>query len=265
MQFADFIQLLVWFLIAGNALAVLVGLVMYLAPDKLPQITRLTDHWYSTRKYVRGAESMVETDQLSLRHPRIFGVVILLAAFGEATVRDVFDGRRAQAADAAPTEHPWERMHMTHYFAAGTEPSTAAADLYAALGLDLAVVYRDDEVAAAAMRFDPGIRYLTRLARGDAVPENGAPSLKPLQTALLDARGLGDLARVEKGGTTFWWDLWKWMTEGDGPLRDRVMAVERPGFLEPDAFRRVLASPSDFLWNLLVYDEWHRGLPGGSA
>ncbi len=216
---------------------------------------------------------------------------LLLECFGEDAVRDAFDRRRDLAADAAPTGHPWERMQTTHLFAAGSEPPTAVADLHASLGLDTAMMYRDEEVLAAVAAFDPAVRYLGRIGRGGGrgggggsrkssggrrgggsrglagagrvrgVLAGGRRHLKPLQIGLLDHQGLGDLARVAKGGTTFWRDLWRWMD--DGPLRDRVMAIERPGFVPPDLFQRVLREPSDFLWNLLVYDVWRSRLSGG--
>ncbi len=80
MDFNDYINLFIWLLIVGNAFAVIVGLVMVLLPDKLPQITAITDRWISTRKAMLPLETMIESDQYSLKHPRIFGAVILLAA-----------------------------------------------------------------------------------------------------------------------------------------------------------------------------------------
>ena len=80
MQLNDYINMLVWFLIIGNSLAIIVGLVMMLLPDKLPQITAITDRWISTRQAMRSIEQNIDSDRYSLKHPYIFGIVISLAA-----------------------------------------------------------------------------------------------------------------------------------------------------------------------------------------
>ncbi|HEX19389.1 MAG TPA: hypothetical protein ENG78_00970 [Acidiferrobacteraceae bacterium] len=80
MNFGDFVNMVVWFLIIGSVLAVAVGLLLLLAPSRLSMITTITDRWISSRQVIRPMESMIDSDQYSLKHPRIFGGVILLAA-----------------------------------------------------------------------------------------------------------------------------------------------------------------------------------------
>ena len=206
--------------------------------EGLAAVARLGDEWDP----LRGPTSIVS---LAGELP------LLLECFGPDAVRGVFDRRRALAREAAPSSHRWERLQMVDLLTTGCEPSSAVADLHADRGIDVAMVYRDDEVAAAVASFDPSVRFL-----GD--PGDGRCRLKPLQHGLLHRLGHGVLARVPKGGTTFWRDMWRWMGRPDGPLRERVMSIERPGFMSRTVFERVRSEPSDFLWNLLVYDTWRR-------
>lgn len=80
MHFGDFVNMVVWFLIIGSAMAVAVGLLLLLAPSRLATITAITDRWISSRQIIRPMESMIDSDQYSLKHPRIFGSIISLAA-----------------------------------------------------------------------------------------------------------------------------------------------------------------------------------------
>ena len=82
--------------------------------------------------------------------------------------------------------------------------------------------------------------------------------MKPLQRRALARRGLTDLATKPKGWTTFYPELWRWMS--DGVLRPLVDAIDRPGFVSREHFDRMVRQPGDFLWNLLVYDLFQKEL-----
>jgi len=98
------------------------------------------------------------------------------------------------------------------------------------------------------LAFDPDIRFL----KGWQV--------KPLLKGILEQKSLLSIAKKPKGPSVFTEDLFDWMK--NGPLRDMVLAIERPGFLSKSDFEKLLAvpdwclfgEPNWFLWNLLTFD-----------
>lgn len=170
-------------------------------------------------------------------------------AFGEAAVFEAFEVRRRLEREMFGSEQLFERLQMLDLVTAGWDPTLAMVRLFAASGIDVVQLYLDEAAIAAPFAFPAEVRY----ARA-AGPWSGR--LKPLQQKMLSRRGLGALVGRRKGGTNFNADLWRWLSAGI--LRDRVEAIERPGWLSAAAFAEMKGKWTDFLWNLLVYDTWRR-------
>jgi hypothetical protein len=74
-----------WALMAGSALAALVGLLVLFAPRKLAALESLSGYWISSRRLTMGADKMyLPLDRLAERFPRAAGAVI--AALSAAAV-----------------------------------------------------------------------------------------------------------------------------------------------------------------------------------
>ena len=77
-------------------------------------------------------------------------------------------------------------------------------------------------------------------------------STKPLLKQILIQRSYASIAKKRKGASVFFDDMCEMMKSG--PLRDRVRAIERPGFLNKSDFDALLEEPDYFLWSLLTFD-----------
>lgn len=74
-----------WFLLVGNLLSIMVGLLMIFAPGLLTKIESYTDMWCSVRKITRPVgEAHVEVDHWVLVHPTVLGVALVLMSLGLA-------------------------------------------------------------------------------------------------------------------------------------------------------------------------------------
>lgn len=70
-----------WFLIAGSALALIVGILLIVSPRALDPFVSAADRWYSTRQAVTGADRMnLALDNWVRNHPRTAGWVIAIGA-----------------------------------------------------------------------------------------------------------------------------------------------------------------------------------------
>lgn len=71
------------FLLVGNALCILVGMMLLFFPKVLSAIESYTDKWYSLRKQTRPLhENYIEVDKWVLAHPTISGVTLSLLSLG---------------------------------------------------------------------------------------------------------------------------------------------------------------------------------------
>ena len=118
--------------------------------------------------------------------------------------------------------------------------------LYLAHGGQQIYFYLDEDVMRIALAFAPDVRFLKNR------------QVKPLLMGILERTPFSEITRKPKGTSVFNEDLHKWMKSG--PLREMVLAIERPGFLSKTDFEKLLTvptwSPLDepnwFLWNLLI-------------
>lgn len=66
------------FLLAANALIGLLGLVMIFRPSLLKPFESLANRWLSTRRALRGAETVHDPlDRFTVRHPRLVGALVV--------------------------------------------------------------------------------------------------------------------------------------------------------------------------------------------
>lgn len=77
MQVAHFIAQL---LIAGNLLALLIGVLMLVAPQRLASMFKVSDRWVSTKRAFEPLDMVHETDNIALRYPRALGTILVLGA-----------------------------------------------------------------------------------------------------------------------------------------------------------------------------------------
>ena len=71
------------FLLVGNAICILVGVMLLFFPHQLSKLESYTDKWYSLRKQTRPLhESYLEVDKWVLAHPTVSGVTLSLLSLG---------------------------------------------------------------------------------------------------------------------------------------------------------------------------------------
>ncbi|BCK87964.1 hypothetical protein MIZ01_1761 [Sideroxyarcus emersonii] len=71
------------FLLIGNALCIVVGLMLLFFPRTLSTVESYTDKWYSLRKQARPLyENYIEVDKWVLAHPTVSGVTLSLLSLG---------------------------------------------------------------------------------------------------------------------------------------------------------------------------------------
>ena len=67
-------------LVLGNVVAVLIGLLALCAPRVLKRLNTAGNLWFSSRKMGRHMDSHIDTDHIVLKHPRVSGVLLILAS-----------------------------------------------------------------------------------------------------------------------------------------------------------------------------------------
>lgn len=71
------------FLLIGNGICVLVGLLLLFAPRLLSRLENYADMWYSVRKRTQTLSQMhIEVDQWVLAHPTVSGITLTILSFG---------------------------------------------------------------------------------------------------------------------------------------------------------------------------------------
>ena len=71
------------FLLVGNALCIIVGVMLLFFPRLLSSLESYTDKWYTFRKQTRPLhENYIEVDKWVLAHPTVAGVTLSLLSLG---------------------------------------------------------------------------------------------------------------------------------------------------------------------------------------
>ncbi len=119
----EVIDFIIMVLIAGNLFAVLIGVMMVVAPGRLDAWSRLGNTWISTRKLLKPLEVSRDTDTAMLRYPRVLGAVLLAGAVlilikGWMFIAGIsaVDGGRILARFFAPTKlaaGAWETLWVS--------------------------------------------------------------------------------------------------------------------------------------------------------
>jgi asparagine synthetase B (glutamine-hydrolysing) len=192
-------------------------------------------------------------DPLSYRVPANITAVysdieVARRCFGDQALKEALEYRHFLEDLYLGSNHRNERVHMIELLADAYECGVVTNHLYLAHGCEQTYFFLDEDVIRIALAFDPDIRLL----KGREV--------KPLMKAILAQTAFSDIIRKPKGTSVFNEDVHKWMRSG--PLRDMVLAIERPGFLSRSDLEKLLQvptwspfdSPNWFLWDLLIYD-----------
>lgn len=70
-----------WFLLLGSVLTIMVGIALGFFPAAMGKLEKQSGRWYSSRNLAKGADTMhTPLDKLVLKHPRILGAIIVIAA-----------------------------------------------------------------------------------------------------------------------------------------------------------------------------------------
>jgi asparagine synthetase B (glutamine-hydrolysing) len=155
------------------------------------------------------------------------------------------------------SNHHNEKVHMIELLNDAYECGVVVNHLYLAHQGQQIYFYLDEDVIRIALAFDPNVRFVQ------------GRKVKPLLKGILERTPFSDITKKPKGASVFNKDLHDWMR--NGPLRDMVLSIERPGFLSKSDFNELLKvptwSPLDepnwFLWNLLIFDVFKKRILGG--
>jgi len=71
---------LILFLIFGNLFALVIGVLMVAAPQRLGDLFKLSNRWISTRRMTKPLERPRQADRAMLRYPRVLGAIMLASA-----------------------------------------------------------------------------------------------------------------------------------------------------------------------------------------
>lgn len=74
-----------WLLVIGNAICVVVGLLMLLSPAMLSRLEAVTDMWYSVRKPATPQAHDTEVDRWVLANPTVSGTALIVMSLGLAS------------------------------------------------------------------------------------------------------------------------------------------------------------------------------------
>jgi hypothetical protein len=169
-------------------------------------------------------------------------------SFGDQALKQALGYRHEMEATFLDSSHHIEKVHALELVTDAYETGVLVNHLYLAHHREQIYPYLDEEAIRISYAFDPSIRYLK------------GRQIKPLLKGILEQKSLAGIAQRPKGASVFNDDLYAWMR--NGPMRDMVQSIERPGFLCQSDFQKLLAvpdwdpwdEPNWFLWNLLTFD-----------
>ena len=187
----------------------------------------------------------------TLKHPLntvaiLSDLPLMQRCFGEKALLRITDERYQLVQRYLPEADLQENVHTADLLTAGYEPAAIGGQFFAAFGRQIVEFYLDEEIIRTAYAFKSHIRFLQGW------------TTKPLLKKLLTQQGYEIIANRPKGETVFTEDLFRWFR--NGPLAERIRAVERPGFLSRKDFEALLADPTQFSWNLLLWDIFQRNV-----
>ena len=169
-------------------------------------------------------------------------------SFGDEALKKAFEYRRYLEKLYLGSDHHVEKVHMIELLTDAYECGVDTNHLYLAHKCEQIYFFMDEDVIRSGLAFNPNIRFLQNR------------KVKPLMRNILQRTPLAGVINKPKGASVFSDDLYDWMKEG--PLREMVLAIERPAFLSKPDFKKLLDvpdwnpldQPNWFLWNLLTFD-----------
>jgi hypothetical protein len=183
-------------------------------------------------------------------------IEIARRCFGDQALGEALEYRQYLEDLYLGSNHHIEKVHMIELLADAYECGVVTNHLYLAHGCQQIYFFLDEDVIRIALAFDPDVRFF-----------NGR-QLKPLLKSILERTSFFDITRRPKGTSVFNEDVHEWMR--NGPLRDMVLAIDRPSYLSKTDFEKLLEvptwspldSPNWFLWNLLIFDIFQKRIVG---
>jgi len=160
--------------------------------------------------------------------------------FGDQAILKALDCRRGLEAEYLNSTSVVEKVQIIDLFTTSYEPAVAYSQLFSAQRKRLIPFYLDEDVVRMTLAFSPKIRFLKGL------------NTKPILKQMLARKSFAVLSRKKKGGSAFTKDLIDWMKQG--PLQERVRAIDVPGFISRSDFDEMAKRPDRFLWGLLKFD-----------
>ncbi len=165
--------------------------------------------------------------------------------FGDKALLDCLDYRYSLCSRYSPCSTLEETIQDIDLLTGGYESAVHNYALSLAQHKEIINFYLDQEVMRLARSFAPDIRYLD------------GTQTKPIIKKVLVNNSLGAIVNKKKGASGIG-DLDFVNLIKTGALKDLVMAIDRPGFLNKRDFNSLMnnidVNNSGFIWDLLVYD-----------
>jgi asparagine synthetase B (glutamine-hydrolysing) len=168
-------------------------------------------------------------------------------SFGDDALRNALEYRRDLEKQYLNSSNLAEQLHAIDLLTEGHEAATLGSQMFLTQGKHMICPFLDEDIMRIAFAFGPQVRF--------AKPGLGFTSrrhTKYILKQILVQASYASIAEKRKGGTAFDVDLFVMMK--NGPLREMVRAIDRPGFLSKSDFEALLEKPDYFLWNLLTFD-----------
>ena len=134
-----------------------------------------------------------------------------------------------------------ERRQILSFLQDGMYTPSLERQISLFCGQEMWFPFTDDALIEAVFSFEPIDRY-THDHR-----------VKPIMRMALEAQIPSTVTRKSKGNSSVFEQVMiPWMR--DGSLRPLVQEIDRPGYVSPADFQKLLDEPGWFTWNMLTLD-----------
>lgn len=184
-------------------------------------------------------------NQYSTQHPVIStgmmtNLDLLKKSFDPSILRSVLEYKLAEFEKIFTSKNLMERIHIILMAHDSLDEEAAIGQFFRMYGLELVDPYLDTEFMRLAFRYSPEVRYYAH------------KMVKWIPKQLLQRRLGGESIHKPKLSGGFDNELFQWMK--NGILKDHVAAMERPGYIDPKDFSKIIEQPDWLTWNLLNLD-----------
>jgi len=163
---------------------------------------------------------------------------------GDQVLVDALEYRHRLTEETLTSHTSIERVQNIETINSAYDLAVQFETLFAASKEVLIPFYFDQEVIRLVKSVSPEVRYIHN------------NEVKPILKSILRQKSLDNIIHKKKGSSGFYKDLPSWMT--NGPLREMIHSIERPGFISQKDFGRLIENRYpfwyDFVWPLLTYD-----------